>query len=122
MNTAGNRYKQFEYFIIMCLYAISLHALKCKTPYAIVGELVILSAIEISSKMFMFDKKKLKLLHKLITCCDNTVLRRLVEMAADVTNKTVETIMQAQQFFLQLDECTDISTAAQLTVCKSQMM
>jgi len=37
-------------------------------------------------------------------------------MAADVTNIVVETIMQAKQFFLQLDECTDISTAAQLTV------
>lgn len=37
-------------------------------------------------------------------------------MGADVANKVVQTIMQAQQFFLQLDECTDISTAAQLTV------
>jgi hypothetical protein len=55
MNAAGNPYKQFEYFIKMCLYAISLHALKCKTPYIIIGELVIPSAIEISSLMFMFD-------------------------------------------------------------------
>jgi hypothetical protein len=44
-------------------------------------------------------ERKKKKLHKLITCSDNTVLRRIVEMAADVTNKTVETIMQAQQFF-----------------------
>jgi len=29
-------------------------------------------------------------------------------MAADVTNKAAETIIQAKQFFLQLDECTDI--------------
>ena len=63
MNAAGNPYKQFEYFIKMCLYAISLHALKCKTPYTIIGELVIPSAIEISSIMFMFggggEKKKI---------------------------------------------------------------
>lgn len=69
-------YKQFEYFIKMCVYAISLHAMKCKTPYTVVGKLVIPSAIEISSTMFMFDKKKL--LHKLITCSDNTVLRRII--------------------------------------------
>ena len=37
-------------------------------------------------------------------------------MAADVTNKVVETVMQAKQIFLQLDECTDVTTAAQLTV------
>jgi hypothetical protein len=114
MNTAGNPYKQFEYFIKMCVYAISLHAVKCKTPNTIAGELVIPSGIEISSIMFMIDNKKL--LHKLITCSDNTVLRRIIEMVADVTNKAVETIMQAKQFFLRLDECTDISTAAQLTV------
>jgi hypothetical protein len=40
------------------------------------------------------------------------VLRRIVEMAADVTNKVEETIIQTKQFFLQLEECTDISTAA----------
>lgn len=57
-----------------------------------------------------------KLLHKLITCSDNTVLRRIVEITANVTNKVVETIMQSKQFFLQLDECIDISTAAHLTV------
>jgi len=99
---------------VQAFYAISLHAVKCKTPYAHVGERVIPSAIEISPILFMFDKKKL--LHKLNTCCDSTVLRRIVEMAAGVTNKVVETIMQAKQFFLQLDECTDISTAARLTV------
>jgi len=114
MNTAGNPYKQFEYFIKKCVNAISLHTMKCKAPYTIVGELVIPFAIEMSSVMFMFDKKKL--LHKLITCTDNTVLRRIIEMAADVTNKAVETIMQAKQFFLRLDGCTDISTAAQLTM------
>lgn len=37
-------------------------------------------------------------------------------MVADVTNKVVETIIQAKQFFLQVDEHTEISTAAQLTV------
>jgi hypothetical protein len=44
------------------------------------------------------------------------MLRRIVEMAADVTNKAEKKVMQAKQFFLQLDECTDISTAAQLMV------
>jgi hypothetical protein len=39
------------------LYAIVLHAVKCKTPYTIVEERVIPPAIEISSVMFMFDKK-----------------------------------------------------------------
>jgi hypothetical protein len=56
------------------------------------------------------------MLHELITCSDNTVLRRIIKMAADVTNKVVQTIMQAKQFLLQLVECTDISTAAHLTV------
>jgi hypothetical protein len=87
---------------VQALYAISLHAMKCKTYYTIVGEHVIPSAIEISPIMFIFDKKK-KLLYKLNTCSDSTVLRRIVEMAAGVTNKVVETIMQTKQFFLQLD-------------------
>jgi len=40
---------------VQALYAISLHAVKCKTPYTIVGEFVIHTAIEISSIMYMFD-------------------------------------------------------------------
>jgi hypothetical protein len=62
----------------------------------------------------MFNKKKL--FHKLIPCSNNTVQRRIVEMARYVTNKVVEKIMQAEQFFLQLDEYTNISPAAELTV------
>jgi hypothetical protein len=51
---------------------------------------------------------------KAIPFSDNDVLRRTVEMAADVTDQVVEKIVLAKQFALQLDESTDISNEAEL--------
>jgi hypothetical protein len=42
---------------VLALYAISLHEMKCKTPYTIVKEFVIPSVVEILSIMFTFKKK-----------------------------------------------------------------
>jgi hypothetical protein len=42
------------------------------------------------------------------------VQRRIVEMAADVTDQVMEKIVLAKQFALQLDESTDISNEAEL--------
>jgi hypothetical protein len=48
---------------------------------------VVLSAIEIAS--IMFDDKIVSQI-KAISCSDNTVQRRIIEMAADVTDQVVE--------------------------------
>jgi hypothetical protein len=92
-------------------YAISLRAAKCKTPHTVVQELVVLSAIEIAS--VMFDNKIVSQI-KAIPCSDNIVQRRIVEMAADVTDQVVEKMVLAIQFALQLDESTAISNEAEL--------
>jgi hypothetical protein len=94
-------------------YDISLREAKCKTPHTFVQELVVPSAIEIAS--IMFDDK-IVLQIKAIPCSDNTVQRKIVEMAEDVTYQVVEKIMLAKQFALQLDEGTDISNEAELVV------
>jgi hypothetical protein len=93
------------------LYAISLRAAKCKTPHAIVLELVVPSAIEIAS--IIFDDKTVSQI-KAIPCSDNTVQRRIVEIAAYVTDLIVEKVVLTKQFALQLDESMDISNEAEL--------
>jgi hypothetical protein len=55
----------------------------------------------------MFDDKIVSQI-KAIPCSDNTV-KRIVEVAADMTDQVVEKIVLAKQFALQLDESTDIS-------------
>jgi hypothetical protein len=57
-------------------YAISLHAVKCKTLHTIVQELVVPYAIGIAS--IMFDDKIVSQI-KTILCSDNTVQRRTVD-------------------------------------------
>jgi hypothetical protein len=59
----------------------------CKTPHIVVQELVVLSAIEIAS--IMFDDKIVSQI-KGTPCSDNTVQRRIVEMATDVTDQVVK--------------------------------
>jgi hypothetical protein len=54
---------------------------------------VVPSAIEIAS--IMFDDK-IVLQIKAIPCSDNTVQRKIVEMAADMTYQVVEKIMLAK--------------------------
>jgi hypothetical protein len=78
---------------------------KCKTPHTFVQELVVLSAIETAS--IMFDERIVSQI-KAVPCSDNSVQRRTVQMATDVTDQVVEKIMLAKQFALQLDESTDI--------------
>jgi hypothetical protein len=41
---------------VQALYAISLHAVKCKTPYTIAGECVLPSALEISPIIYLTKK------------------------------------------------------------------
>jgi hypothetical protein len=55
------------------------------------------SAIEHAS--IIFDDKIVSQI-KAIPCSDNTVQRRIVEMAADVTDQVVEKIVLAKQFAL----------------------
>jgi hypothetical protein len=71
---------------------------------------VVPSAIKIAS--ITYDDKIVSQI-KAVPCSDNTVQRRIVEMAADVTDQVVEKIVLAKQFALQLDESTGISNEAE---------
>jgi hypothetical protein len=98
IHTAGN-IKTNVNISSKCLqvsYAISLRAAKYKTPHTVVQELVVPSAIGIAS--IMLDDKIVSQI-KAIPCSDNTVRRRTVEMAADVTDQVVEKIVLAKNSF-----------------------
>jgi hypothetical protein len=92
-------------------YAISLRAANCKIPHTVIQELVVPTAIEIA--LIMFDDRIVSQI-KAIPCSDGIVQRRIVEMAADMTDQVVEKIVLAKQFTLQFNESTDIPNEAEL--------
>jgi hypothetical protein len=69
-----------------------MRAAKCKTPHTFVQELVVPSAVQIAS--ITFDDKIVSQI-KAIPCSDNTVQRRIVEIAADVTDQVVDKVVLA---------------------------
>ncbi|XP_039174925.1 zinc finger BED domain-containing protein 5-like isoform X2 [Crotalus tigris] len=94
-------------------YELSLIAAKQNKPHTIFEEVVVPSAIEIAS--ILFDEKMADAIRN-IPCSDNTVQRRIQDMATDVIQQVVEKITAAEKFAFQLDESTDIAGNAQLIV------
>jgi hypothetical protein len=68
-------------------YVIFLFVAKCQTPYNVVEELVIPSAIRIASIIF-HDKIPAQI--QAVSAFDNSMHRRIIEMAAGVTKEVVE--------------------------------
>ncbi|KAM3844770.1 zinc finger BED domain-containing protein 5-like [Vipera latastei] len=94
-------------------YELSLIAAKQNKPHNIFEEVVVPSAIEIAS--ILFDEKMANAIRN-IPCSDNTVQRRIQDMATDVIQQVVEKITAAEKFAFQLDEGTDLAGEAQLIV------
>ncbi len=53
---------------------------------------------------------------KSIPLSNDTVSRRIKDISFDVKSQLTERLRSCEQFALQLDECTDVSSAAQLLV------
>jgi hypothetical protein len=61
----------------------------------------------------MFDEKTASLI-KAIPSSDNTVHRRIQDMAGDIVDQVVEKISKSKQFSIRLDGSTDSAGEAQL--------
>jgi hypothetical protein len=92
-------------------YALSLLVAKRKKPHNIAEELIIPCAVEIAS--IMFDEKTASVI-KAISSSENTVHRRIQDMASDIVDQVVENISKSKQFSVQMDESTDSVGEAQL--------
>jgi len=86
---------------------------KSKKPHTIAENLIIPAAVKIAE--IMFDKKEVDII-KTIPCSNDTIKRRITDMAEDIIKQVNEKIIFKKQFALQLDESTDISNCAQLIV------
>jgi tRNA(Ser,Leu) C12 N-acetylase TAN1 len=63
----------------------------------------------------MFSEKEVVKIKNILHSND-TIRRRIDEMAEDILKEITEKIIQKKQFALQLDETIDISSCAQLMV------
>jgi hypothetical protein len=82
-----------------------------KKTHIIAEELIIPFSVEIAS--IMFDEKAASVI-KTIPSSDNTVQRRIQDMASEIVDQVAEKIRKSKQFSIQLDESTDIAGEAQV--------
>ncbi|KAG9282105.1 zinc finger BED domain-containing protein 5-like [Astyanax mexicanus] len=94
-------------------YVVALRIAKCKKPHTIGEELLLPAAMDMC-RVMVGEEAANKL--KNIPLSNDTVGRRISEMSSDVKSQLVERLRSCEQFAVQLDECTDVSSAAQLLV------
>ncbi|KAI0211454.1 SCAN domain-containing protein 3, partial [Lamellibrachia satsuma] len=94
-------------------YVVSLHIAKAKKARTI-GEDLIFPCIKDVVRLMIGTEAVTKLNAPFIS--DNTVQRRIVDMADDIKSQLVEQIKDSPIICLQLDESTDVSSCAQLIV------
>lgn len=94
-------------------YEVSDLIAKSKKPHTIGETLILPAAIAMCQAM---DNEKIASQLKQVPLSDNTVARRIDEMANDIKIQLIDRIKKSGKFSLQLDESTDISNAAQLLI------
>lgn len=92
-------------------YAVSLLVAKSKKPFTVAEELILPAAVILAETMI--DKKAADAL-KTVPLSNNTVCRRIDDMAVDIVDQVVEKLKLSGSFALQLDESTDVSGEGQL--------
>ncbi len=92
-------------------YEVAHLVAKAKKPHTIAESLIRPAAMAICRTMFG-DKYASDI--EQIPLSDNTISRRITEMATDVKCQLIERIKNGFFFSLQLDESTDISNSSQL--------
>ena len=96
-------------------YELSLLTARAQAPHTAVETIAIPSAKLIAEKMLDKPKKMLDAI-RAIPCSDNTVSRRIQDMATDIRKQIVEHVTMNKKFSIQLDESTDVANCAQLIV------
>uniref|UniRef100_A0A671KL09 HAT C-terminal dimerisation domain-containing protein n=1 Tax=Sinocyclocheilus anshuiensis TaxID=1608454 RepID=A0A671KL09_9TELE len=96
---------------LLASYEVSLLVAKSKKPYSIAEELIVPAAAILTETML--DKKAAKAI-KTVPLSNDTVCRRIDDMAEDIVAQVVGNLKQTSSFALQLDESTDISGESQL--------
>jgi len=94
-------------------YLISLQIAKCKKPYSIGGELIKPSLIAACNEV-LGQSAVSKI--KDIPLWNDTVERRISDMAEDTETLLIEKIKKSKLFALQLDESTDIQNSSILVM------
>lgn len=92
-------------------YRIS--SLKKKKSH-IIGETLVKPCMLKAAEIVFVPESKQKL--QQISLSDNTVKRRIDDMAEDIKKQSVDAVKQAPFFAIQLDESTDVAQCSQLLV------
>ena len=95
--------------LLTASYLISLQIAKCKKPYSIGEELIKPSLIAACNEV-LGQSAASKM--KDIPLSNDTVERRISDMAEDTETQLIEKIKKSKLFALQLDESTDIQNSS----------
>lgn len=94
-------------------FLASYHIARAKKPHTIGEDLILPATKDIVRQLLGEDAAK-KI--DAVPLSDNTVSRRIGDMARDVSAQLLEQVRASEYFALQLDESTDLSNEAQLLV------
>ncbi len=94
-------------------FLVSLRIAKAKKPHTIAEDLLLPAAIDMC-RLMIGDNEASRL--KTIPLSNDTVARRISDLAEDIEAQLFERLKIAEKYALQLDESTDISNKAQLLV------
>ncbi|KAL0822667.1 hypothetical protein ABMA28_004690 [Loxostege sticticalis] len=95
---------------LLASYRIALRVAKAGKPHTIAENLILPAALDMAE--VMFGKQEVEKL-KSIPLSDNTIQRRISDMATDVRDQVIEKIRESTFVALQFDESTDIADCAQ---------
>ncbi len=97
----------------LAFYKVSYRVAKEKAPHTIAERLILPAALDIVNTVL--DEKASEKL-KLIPLSDNTVSRRIGDIAQNLKERLIVRLKTAKDFAIQLDESTDIASSATLLV------
>lgn len=97
--------------LVLASYEISQLIAKSGYPH-VIGEKIILPSLKIAASR-LFEKKQQSQVSQL-ALSNNTVKRRIVDIADDIEKTVVSHLKSCHYFSLQIDESTDISDNANL--------
>lgn len=95
---------------LLASYRVAFRVAKAGKPHTIAENLILPAALDIAQ--IMFGKQEVEKL-KSIPLSDNTIQRRISDMATDVRDQVIEKIQESTFVSLQFDESTDIAGCAQ---------
>ncbi|XP_071053350.1 zinc finger BED domain-containing protein 5-like [Onthophagus taurus] len=95
---------------LLASYRVAFRVAEAGKPHSIAENLILPAALDIAK--IMFGKQEVEKL-KSIPLSDNTIQRRISNMATDVRDQVIEKIKKSSFMSLQFDESTDIAGCAQ---------